>query len=115
MAIFLFSILAGIYLTLSVWKAMDERHQLEVIAGMMPKTFNLEVADARESPLLFWFGVLASCWLWFVLGGIAFYFIYDDFNYGYEKILLWPFIAALVRITQRLHAYSLYREIAKLH
>lgn len=114
MAIFLFSILAGIYLTFSAWKAMDERHNLAHISGMMPKSFNLEVEDARQHPFTFWLGVLASCWLYIVLGGIAFYFIYDDFNYGYEKILLWPFIAALVRITQRLHAYSLYRELAKM-
>lgn len=108
MAIFLFSIIAGLYLTFAVFRGFGERDRLIAVGQLMPQTWLAEVADAQMHPLRFWFGVMLSCWLFIVIGSIAFYLIYDDWNYGYEKILLWPFIAALACTMLRLHAYSIY-------
>jgi len=108
MAIFLFSIIGGLYLTFAAFRLFGEQDRILATAAMMPNTFLSEVSDAQKYPIRFWFGVLLSCWIYIVIGSIAFYLIYDDWNYGYEKILLWPFIAALVCVIAKVRAYSVY-------
>jgi len=108
MSIFIFSIIAGVYLTFKALRLLSERSRIISTASMLPGTFLGEVKDANSRPLLFWFGVLLSCWLWIVLGGIAFYFIYDDYNYGYDKILLWPLISAIACVLLRFSSHTVY-------